>query len=418
MEAVGSKHITILVVTASVRTAAVEREVATSVTEESRLDSILHLVLANPRMPRVRDIPLRFVEEGDRAFVLAPGDPVPAWVHRIRGSPAVAWRIEGEIHTGQAVPIEDPSVLEGAVAARFRERFGEVRFRRWFGPRYVGIELRPWPAGVDSVEAYFDRLAPSYDDLVAGNWLDASLRDTTRGVLVSAFRAGDRVLEIGSGTGAETLSLARSGVHVVAVDISDSMLRVLERKAADAGVSGLVGTRHLAARDLGALVAEFGPGSFQGAFSTFGALNCEERLGGIPQALSDLVAPGGSAVFAIWNRACILEMGAHALALNPRRALARTARPVPVGRSRFGVPAYPYDVGAFTRSFRPAFRAERIVALPFLLPPYDFSRRLPRTSPLVPLLTSLDARLRRHFPFNRLGDHFLVTMRRVAGVGS
>ncbi len=57
--------------------------------------------------------------------------------------------------------------------------------------------------------------------------------------LPSLFSPSDRVLEIGAGTGIFTLAIARRCREVTAVDISASMLEILEGKAAGEGLGNI-----------------------------------------------------------------------------------------------------------------------------------------------------------------------------------
>ncbi len=60
-------------------------------------------------------------------------------------------------------------------------------------------------------------------------------------MIAAMVRPDQAVLELGSGTGSHTLTLARSGAHVTATDISPHSLAYLERCLADQGVN--VGTQ-------------------------------------------------------------------------------------------------------------------------------------------------------------------------------
>lgn len=55
------------------------------------------------------------------------------------------------------------------------------------------------------------------------------------------MRPGDRVVDLGCGSGQLTLRLAGDAASVLAVDVSAAMIELLERHAADAGLSNVSG---------------------------------------------------------------------------------------------------------------------------------------------------------------------------------
>ena len=87
-------------------------------------------------------------------------------------------------------------------------------------------------------------------------------------ILVAAVRAGDRVLDIGCGTGDSTLALARavgpSGA-AIGVDISEPMIAVARTRAAEAGAAA-----ELLVAD--AETHDFAPDSFDAVVSRFGVM--------------------------------------------------------------------------------------------------------------------------------------------------
>jgi len=309
-----------------------------------------------------------------------------------------------------------PDSAASEVVARFEAEFGAENVRRWFGTSVQAFELRPTtPESVEvrgSVESFFDRIAPSYERNVANKSSDLALRNRSVEVLGRLFHPGDRVLEIGSGTGLETLELAKRGVRLMATDISGEMIRLLQSKLDSRHLGSFVETRHMAAKDVSLLVDECGPGSFDGAFSTFGALNCEKNLEMIPPALSALVRPDGAVMFGIWNRFCGAEFTLSLAAGNLSRAFARFRTPVPVGASRYGIPVYALPYRSFVRPFLPYFRVEKVVGVPVFVPPYDYDQLVSDHEEIRRILHGLDTRFADRFPFNRMGDHFFVEMRR------
>ena len=84
-------------------------------------------------------------------------------------------------------------------------------------------------AGLDKqpadVAAMFDRVAERYDvtNTVLSGGLDASWRRATREAL--GARPGQTVLDVAAGTAVSTVELAGGGVHAIACDFSQGMLR-------------------------------------------------------------------------------------------------------------------------------------------------------------------------------------------------
>jgi len=85
--------------------------------------------------------------------------------------------------------------------------------------------------------AGYDRLSGWYDLLAGG----AEKKCREAGLQLLAVRSGERVLEVGSGTGEGVLPLARSAGaagSVTGVDLSPRMCRAARLKAARAGLAG------------------------------------------------------------------------------------------------------------------------------------------------------------------------------------
>jgi demethylmenaquinone methyltransferase / 2-methoxy-6-polyprenyl-1,4-benzoquinol methylase len=84
----------------------------------------------------------------------------------------------------------------------------------------AGLDKRP-----ADVAAMFDRVARRYDvtNTVLSGGLDAGWRRATREAL--AARPGQTVLDVAAGTAVSTVELAAGGVHAIACDFSQGMLR-------------------------------------------------------------------------------------------------------------------------------------------------------------------------------------------------
>ena len=83
------------------------------------------------------------------------------------------------------------------------------------------------------IAAMFDGVASRYDltNTVLSFGQDRGWRRATRDAL--GLRAGERVLDVGAGTGVSTEELARSGAYAVGADLSVGMLRAGRRSRPD-----------------------------------------------------------------------------------------------------------------------------------------------------------------------------------------
>jgi demethylmenaquinone methyltransferase/2-methoxy-6-polyprenyl-1,4-benzoquinol methylase len=87
------------------------------------------------------------------------------------------------------------------------------------GGRRAGLDRQP-----DQVAAMFDHVAAKYDrtNTVLSLRRDRIWRRAT--VAALAPQAGERILDVGAGTGASTVELVRDGAYAVGVDLSLGML--------------------------------------------------------------------------------------------------------------------------------------------------------------------------------------------------
>ncbi len=272
--------------------------------------------------------------------------------------------------------------------------------------------------GYSAVTSAFNRLAPAYDDRYGNraNPLMDWLRAESLRVLRQILPPGGRVLEVGCGTGEETLALARSGYRVLALDVSPEMVRRARQKAAAAGLTGRAEFLALPAGRLAALRPGF---PFDGAYAGLGTLNCEPDLESLGFALGRLLRPGAAFVASVINRRCLFE--AFWLLAHGRfkgaftgRGSGWTAASLPsAGESPAAVPMRPLSAASLGRALGPAFRPEAWLALPLLLPPAYLAGLFCRHRALFKGLLGLERALRGRPPWRDWGDHTLVILRRL-----
>ena len=160
------------------------------------------------------------------------------------------------------------------------------------------------PMNAQPVRDAFDQAAPTYDQ----DWSDSIIGRLQRQAIWSAvdplFVAGDRVLDVGCGTGVDAFHLAERGASVHAVDVSPGMIEQVVRRIDREDLSDQVTAEVCAIEDLDGLDPEH---AFDGAVSNFSPLNCVEDLEPVAESLGCLIRPGGKLVLCVMTRFCLWE---------------------------------------------------------------------------------------------------------------
>jgi ubiquinone/menaquinone biosynthesis C-methylase UbiE len=263
------------------------------------------------------------------------------------------------------------------------------------------------------LEGGFDQAARRYDLEMAENPAMRWMRQISLQTLESVFHPGQRVLEIGCGTGEEAIHLGRRGVQILATDLSSEMVAVAEEKVGAAGLQRRVQVRQLAASALDVLVDEFNSAAFDGSYASFGPLNGEPHLDTVAIALAKLIKPGGLFVTSVMNRFCLFETIWYLLRGRPRQALRRWRGWARVGVSPelpLQVPTWYFSPRTFARSFALHFHQVSCRALPLLLPPPYLPYLWKQHGRLVLWLERWEKKLAFHWPWRGLGDHFLMVL--------
>lgn len=263
----------------------------------------------------------------------------------------------------------------------------------------------------------FDAVAPGYDTAYgpAGNTVMAWLRAESLALLEATFPSGAHLLEIGCGTGDEALHLARRGNTIVATDVSPRMTAMTAQKVQAAGLSDRVITLALPAAHIGQIE---GSASFDGAYASFGALNCEPDLPALAAGLARLLRPGTHFVCSVMARLSPFEIAWFLAHARPRLAFRRlrrgwlTGSVTGVGGGHEDVEMRYLGLGDLREAFATTWIVERSLSLSLLLPP-PYLDNLYRAYPrLWERVSILERRLRGRWPWRAMGDHIAAVMRR------
>ena len=259
--------------------------------------------------------------------------------------------------------------------------------------------------------APFDAVAARYDQTFTYSKIGQAQRAAVWKKLARTFRPGDRVLEIGCGTGVDACFLAARGVTVVACDSSPQMIAAASRRVIEEGKLGVVQPCLLAAEDVASLQSR---GLFDGAFSNFGALNCVEDLAQLARDLGALLRPGATALLCGLGPRCLWEITSYLAQGKPDKALRRFRRGGVTASLAPGATVhvqYP-SVRSLARTFAPAFELRSVRGIGVAVPPSylePWANRFPRS---FDLSVWADSVLGRCPGIRTFADHILLEFRR------
>ena len=369
----------------------------------------LYLHLSNSK------VKLAFCFNDDRIFLVASDYNTrwPSVVMRERWAEAEIsdYKLSGVPHV---VGKED---IKKFILDLFKQKYGTEYIEKYFSHpgKIIMINLgeeKPVNDGYYSwLEEEFDGVAYNYDDHIFGNRINTFLRDRSLEFINRYLPKRSRILEIGCGTGAETMQLIRDGHEVVAADISSNMLSILYEKARNEKLLDNLTTLKLRASKIDQLLKKFGDGYFDLAYSTFGALNCEPSIEVVPKFLSRLLTNDGYFIAGVYNKFCLSETVIDIVTLKLNRLLWRIKNPISEGRSRFCLDVYSFSYPEFVNLFRPFFTPVNTIGVPVLLPPSNFKRLVNGFGSRYNIVRSVDKSLSSIWPFKFLGDHFLVALK-------
>jgi len=240
------------------------------------------------------------------------------------------------------------------------------------------------------------------------------MRQSITKALHETFKQGDRIIELGCGTGDDAIDLATQGCEIIATDPSSKMIEIASKKAstsrAGRNVRFLVGGGANWLRDPAGMPTDI---VFDGGYANF-SLSYEPDLPSVSEALASWLRPGGRLLIAAMNRLCGVEMAIALLSGHPRLAGRRLALQTLHKVGEFTTAVYPRTTEELVDAFRRHFVLEDARALPAILPPHYANQLLIRWGALMAVLERLDPLLGA-FPVVRfLGDYNLLRFRRKA----
>ena len=266
--------------------------------------------------------------------------------------------------------------------------------------------------GAAAVVAPFDAAAAAYDATFTDTDLGRRLRSIAWSWMDRAFGPGDRVLELGCGTGVDAVHLADRGIAVVATDASREMCRIADTRVITRDANDLV---RVVALDLDVVGepgwAEVLGGAVDGVLSDFGALNCVRDRPRLLRALGQVVRPGGRMVLVAMGPLCLTEIAWHVVHGERRVATRRwhAGARAAVGDGAAIRVWYP-SARRVAREAAPWFRVERRGGIGVVMPPSGLSEAMERRGGLLRALAPVERRLGGTRLGAWCGDHWVLEL--------
>jgi ubiquinone/menaquinone biosynthesis C-methylase UbiE len=258
----------------------------------------------------------------------------------------------------------------------------------------------------------FDEIAEQYDTTFTFSTIGQIQRDVVWDELMKSFRPGDRVLDIGCGTGVDARFLAERGIDVIACDTSKQMLNVAARRMlATPHPPGSVQLRLLPAEEISNLQSD---APYDGAFSNFGAVNCVENIAKLKDDLALLLKPEANLLLCLMGPLCLWETAWYLLHGNVSKAF-RRLRPggveAHVGNSPDFHVQYP-SARSIRKMFAPSLRLKAIRGVGVAIPPSYLEAWAKRSPAMLRHAANADRFLGRCPGVRVLADHVLLHFER------
>ncbi len=271
----------------------------------------------------------------------------------------------------------------------------------------------PGPDYYPYVARGYDLVGSHYDEIEGRNAISERVRKESMRAALLAFRPGDRVLELGCGTGRDAVMLAAHGIHVVATDVSPAMIAITRERAKREGVADLVEAAAMSAAAAASL-----EGPFDGVYSNGAVFNLEPDMERVSLGLARSLRPDGRAIVTAANRASLFELLFYPFVLRPRKAFRKLGDTVPIPISRGGpgkryvVPTRFLSPSQFLAHFASAFVVEDWKGLQILTPPWNLVDMAVLFRGAVAPMEAVEDLVGRWWGLRSMGAIYLIVLRR------
>jgi ubiquinone/menaquinone biosynthesis C-methylase UbiE len=253
------------------------------------------------------------------------------------------------------------------------------------------------------VDQAFSKQSVHFDEDDVSNPILQQWRQQVYAHVDRFIKPGSRILELNAGTGIDAVRFARSGHRVHATDLSSGMITTLNKKVAQLSLHDEISVQQVSFQNL----AEVN-GKFDFVFSNFGGLNCLEDLTKVTAQLPRLLNKNARVTWVIMPPVCLWEWS-WLLKGQFKKAFRRLRKTTPAHLEGEIFTTYYHSLSDNKKAFGKQFTLLKASGLGVISPPPSATRFVTNHPDLTRLLTNLDQTICNMFPFNRCGDHLIVT---------
>ena len=257
----------------------------------------------------------------------------------------------------------------------------------------------------NKVNTAFSRQSIIYDEYDRDNPTLTWMRQQVMKHMLKYLRPNDKILELNSGTGIDAEFFASHGHTVHCTDLSDGMVEQMRKKFSSGNFAEKLTVQQCSFTELDKIANK----KFDFIFSNFGGLNCIPDLQESTKFYPSLLNKNGRVCLVILPPICPWEI--IQLFRGKFNVAFRRFNKKGVFANVEGVKfqTYYFSANRVMKALGNNFKLLKLESLA-LFTPIPQMEKIPKKFPgFAKLLNKMDEIISGIFPFNRIGDHIIVT---------
>jgi ubiquinone/menaquinone biosynthesis C-methylase UbiE len=268
----------------------------------------------------------------------------------------------------------------------------------------------------------FDTMAKDYDNSFTNSITGRAQRNIVREYLEKNLPQNKKlnILELNCGTGEDALWFVKKNHSVLATDISEEMLSIVQKKIQAAGLESQISTLRLDINKIDHLdIRE----KFDLIFSNFGGINCipPDDILKLPSQLTRLLNQNGIVIIVIMTSFCLWETMYFLAKFNINSAFRRISRTGSIANLNGSeLRIFYYSPGDLKRIFGNSFKTNNVIPVGFFIPPSYLENFFAKHQTVFNWLKTLESSIRNVKFLSFFSDHYLIELQtsQMKGEGS